>query len=1025
MPVSGFGSYDDGFSSQRSTAEAATLNFQFFSWETCQPVGSFLPQPEWTAWDQTVEYCALAYQRYIVISTLRPQYRYLGDVAISHATGAVWQRRQLFVATPTTIECVFVDAGVAPIDIETRKRKEEMKLREAQARALAGHGELALINVDGPQAAKEEKITLRPPMLQVVRLASFQHAPSVPHFLSLPKKFQVGGDDMEERKVNGIAVGGGGVSVAVTRFPTEQKRPVGPVIVVGVRDRVLWLIDRYMTVHALSLSHPGIRCRCLAAYGDAVSAVKWAIRLAREHHDDLAQFLLGMGYANEALHLPGISKRLEFDLAMKSNDLKRALQCLLKMSNSRDMGQDNPGLDKNDILNLTAKKENLVEAVQGIVKFAKEFLDLIDAADATAQVDIAREALKRLATAGSVKGALPGHELRGLALRLANHGELTRLSGLGTNLISLGLGQEAAFAAALLGDNAHMEKAWQDTGMLAEAVLHAHAHGRSTLKNLVEAWNKALQKEVDHIPTAKTDATAAFLAALELKLSSLSEAGKKPPIEIFPPGMSALSSSIVIKKNPAPATQTSQQQSNTPLAIEGPRPSGPIGAPIGAPSPSASAAVPGTPIGAPTPSAPAATQGTPVEAAPPGEAAAKQGTPIGAPSLGATAATSGMPIGAPPPDTAAATPGTPVGAPPPDTPTATPGMTIGAPPPGTPAATAGMAIGVPSPGTSAGTPGMAIGAPPPSTSVATPDMPIGATPTSAAAPAARTPIEAPPPGAQAETSATPSRGPPTDASAATPGMATGAPPPAAKKGTTTGASPPAETSGMTTRAPTPDAPDATPGKPIEAPPPGAPASRPGTPIGSPPPAALAATTGMPVGAPPTSARPENKARQTEAPCPAAPDARQGSPIGAPAATPGMSIGAPAATSGTPIAASTPGAPAATPSTSIGTPIPNAPAATVGKPIGAPPPGAPAAAATGAPPPISGASEPGSDDKSAISSSGNQHTTASVESNPTKSINDKPADATPTDKPLADVPSLTPDNQETSVPTTDPTSEPLA
>ncbi|KAG4186017.1 hypothetical protein ERO13_A08G023424v2 [Gossypium hirsutum] len=30
MPVSGFGSYDDGFSSQRSTAEAATLNFQFF-----------------------------------------------------------------------------------------------------------------------------------------------------------------------------------------------------------------------------------------------------------------------------------------------------------------------------------------------------------------------------------------------------------------------------------------------------------------------------------------------------------------------------------------------------------------------------------------------------------------------------------------------------------------------------------------------------------------------------------------------------------------------------------------------------------------------------------------------------------------------------------------------------------------------------------------------------------------------------------------------------------------------------------
>lgn len=120
--------------------------------------------------------------------------------------------------------------------------------------------------------------------------------------------------------------------------------------------------------------------------------------------------------------------RLEFDLAMQGNDLKRALQCLLTMSNSRDMGQDNAGLDLNDILSLTTKKEDMVETFQGIVKFAKEFLDLIDAADATGQADIAREALKRLAAAGSLKGALQGHVLRGLALRLANHGELTRLS---------------------------------------------------------------------------------------------------------------------------------------------------------------------------------------------------------------------------------------------------------------------------------------------------------------------------------------------------------------------------------------------------------------------------------------------------------------------------------------------------------------------------------------------------------------------------------------------------------------------
>ena len=48
------------------------------------------------------------------------------------------------------------------------------------------------------------------------------------------------------------------------------------------------------------------------------------------------------------------------------------------------------------------------------------------------------------------------------------------MQNLVNNLISVGAGREAAFAAAVLGDNALMEKAWQDTGMLAEAVLHAH-----------------------------------------------------------------------------------------------------------------------------------------------------------------------------------------------------------------------------------------------------------------------------------------------------------------------------------------------------------------------------------------------------------------------------------------------------------------------------------------------------------------------------------------------------------------------
>ncbi|XP_051147314.1 uncharacterized protein LOC127262598 [Andrographis paniculata] len=561
----------------RKSPEAEPMSFQLYSWETFEPIGSLLPQPEWTAWDQTVEYCAFAYQNYIIISSLRPQFRYLGDVAIPFATGALWHRRQLFVTTPTTIECVYVDAGVSRIDIETKRKKEEIRIQEAQSRAFAEHGELALISVDSLQSASEERIALRPPLLQVVRLASFQHAPSIPPFLTLPRQPKVESDDsstpkeMEERKVNEVAVGGGGVAVAVTRFPAEQKRPVGPLVIVGVRDGALWLIDRYMRAHAISLSHPGIRCRCLAAYGDAVSAVKWASRLGREHHDDLAQFMLGMGYATEALHLPGISKRLEFNLAMKSNDLKRALQCILTMSNSRNMGQEALGLDLNDIMNLSSKKENVVDAVQGIVKFAKEFLDLIDAADATGQTEIAREALKRLAAAGCVKGALKKHELRGLALRLAEHGELTRLGNLANNLVSIGLGREASFAAALLGDNVLMEKALQETGMLAEAVLHAHAHGRPQIRGLVQTWNTTLQKEMEHVPSAKIDATAALLASFDAsKLTSLQDSARKLPIEILPPGMASLygPNPGFGSKKPGAAIKNSLQHPGKPLMLE-------------------------------------------------------------------------------------------------------------------------------------------------------------------------------------------------------------------------------------------------------------------------------------------------------------------------------------------------------------------------------------------------------------------------------------------------------------------------
>lgn len=41
-------------------------------------------------------------------------------------------------------------------------------------------------------------------------------------------------------------------------------------------------------------------------------------------------------------------------------------------------------------------------------------------------------------------------------------------------MLSAGQGREGALAAALLNDPNLMEKVWLDTGMFAEAALHAH-----------------------------------------------------------------------------------------------------------------------------------------------------------------------------------------------------------------------------------------------------------------------------------------------------------------------------------------------------------------------------------------------------------------------------------------------------------------------------------------------------------------------------------------------------------------------
>lgn len=56
-------------------------------------------------------------------------------------------------------------------------------------------------------------------------------------------------------------------------LPSEVMRCGGPVVVVGVRDGNLWLADARGQPFIISLQHPGLKARCLAAAGDLGRAV--------------------------------------------------------------------------------------------------------------------------------------------------------------------------------------------------------------------------------------------------------------------------------------------------------------------------------------------------------------------------------------------------------------------------------------------------------------------------------------------------------------------------------------------------------------------------------------------------------------------------------------------------------------------------------------------------------------------------------------------------------------------------------
>ncbi|KAL4432170.1 hypothetical protein ABPG77_005932 [Micractinium sp. CCAP 211/92] len=226
---------------------------QFVSWKGFAPVGPQLPEPVWVSWEPECTLLALAYEHTIELCRTRPAFERFASISIAESVAGIWQSRQLYISTPTSVHVAFADPVTA--------------------------------------------------LVQEVQLASFQ-----------------GGVDSKTSP-----------AAEATPLPPEQMRPPGPLTLAGVRHSYLWLADCLGRPFLVSLRHPGLRLRCLAARGEISTARTIAERgLAAGFHDEAARFLAAMSPqegVREALALPGLTPPAEMALSIRSDNWDRAARC--------------------------------------------------------------------------------------------------------------------------------------------------------------------------------------------------------------------------------------------------------------------------------------------------------------------------------------------------------------------------------------------------------------------------------------------------------------------------------------------------------------------------------------------------------------------------------------------------------------------------------------------------------------------------------------------------------------------------
>lgn len=82
---------------------------RFFSWRDFAPIGPALPEPQWISWEPECTLVALGYEHTVEICRVHPAFQRFATLSIPNSAAAIWQSRQLFISTPTSLHLIFAD----------------------------------------------------------------------------------------------------------------------------------------------------------------------------------------------------------------------------------------------------------------------------------------------------------------------------------------------------------------------------------------------------------------------------------------------------------------------------------------------------------------------------------------------------------------------------------------------------------------------------------------------------------------------------------------------------------------------------------------------------------------------------------------------------------------------------------------------------------------------------------------------------------------------------------------------------